>query len=160
MSSNQSSFDLSNFSLKIPLFWLIRIFPSHAFFVSLDTDHQLDVTELENIIQALYQLSDADMARIETYPEAIERVKQLFLTNSDDHESDALLPSVTKSEFVDIVQKDTSIMKLIDCQSPTNRRASKFENSTAILLKKQLKFKPPIYKSLSESTLAAPQEND
>ncbi len=124
-----------------------------------DVDHQLDVIELEDIIQALYELSDPDMARIETYNEAIERVKQSFLSNPDDDDETAeLLHSVTKGEFMNIVQNDATIMKLIDCRSPANRRASKFENSTAISLKK-LKFKRSIHKSLSDSGLTAPHEN-
>jgi hypothetical protein len=97
---------------------------------------------------------------METYDEAINRVKQLFLTNQDDIESNELLNSVTKSEFVDIAQKDKIFMKLIDSQSTINKRGSKFENSTAILFKKQLKFRPPMYKSLSDSRLAATNEND
>ena len=63
--------------------------------------------------------------------------------------------SVTKSEFVDIIQKDTTIMKLIDCQPIIHKRASKFENSTINLFKKQLKFKSSMHKSLSDSNLAA-----
>ena len=51
-------------------------------------------------------------------------------------------------------------MKLIDCQSTMNKRASKFENSTSILLKKQLKFKPSLYKSLSDSKLNAVNNNN
>jgi len=95
------------------------------------------------------------MSRIETYDEAIQRVKQLFLANQDNDTNDELLNSVTKSEFIEIVQKDTTIMKLIDSQSIINRRASKFENATTNLFKKQLKFKPSISKSLSDSTLTA-----
>jgi len=130
------------------------------FCFSLDNDHQLDITELENIIQALYELSDADMSRIETYDEAINRIKQLLLTNEDDIESNEFLNSITKSEFVDIIQKDTIFMELIDSQSTMNKRGSKFENSTAILFKKQLKFQPPMRKSLSDSRLTATNEND
>ncbi|CAF2739759.1 unnamed protein product [Rotaria sp. Silwood2] len=123
-----------------------------------DSDHQLDTTELENIIQALYELSDADMARIETYDEAITRVKQLLLTHQDNNTNTELLDSVTKSEFINIVQSDKTIMKLIDCQSSLNKRASKIENSTN-LFKKQLKFKSPRSKSLSDPTLAAKKSN-
>jgi hypothetical protein len=100
------------------------------------------------------------MARIETYTEAIERVKQSFLSNPDDDETAELLNSVTKIEFVNIVQNDATIMKLIDCRSPMNRRADKFENSRKISLKKQLKFKPSIHKSLSDSRLTASNTND
>jgi hypothetical protein len=138
-----------NFLSKLP-----TVQPKLIYFCS-DTDHQLDVTELENIVQALYELSDVDMSRIETYDEAIQRVTQLFLTNQDNDTNDELLNSVTKSEFIEIVQKDTTIMKLIDSQSIINRRASKFENATTNLFKKQLKFKPSISKSLSDSTLTA-----
>ncbi|CAF0719028.1 unnamed protein product [Rotaria sp. Silwood1] len=124
-----------------------------------DGDHQLDIIELENIIQALYELSDADMARIETYDEAIVRVKQLLLTNQDNNKNDELLDSITKSEFIDIVQSDSTIMKLIDCRPNFNKRTSKFENSTH-LFKKQLKFKSSRGKSYSDSTLAAKKRYD
>ena len=56
--------------------------------------------ELENIIQALYELSDTDMSRIETYHEAIERVKQLFLTNSNDNKNIEFYNSITKNKFL------------------------------------------------------------
>ena len=115
-----------------------------------DHDHQLDVLELEGIVQALYDLSDTDMSRLETYDEAIERIRLLFLTNRDDQSNDDLLDSVTKSEFVEIVQKDAAIMKLIDCRPIIGKRESKGDN----LFRKQLKFKPPMYKSLSDSTLS------
>ncbi|CAF0775221.1 unnamed protein product [Rotaria sordida] len=123
-----------------------------------DGDHQLDIIELENIIQALYELSDADMARIETYDEAIKRVKQLLLTNQD-NKNNEIFDSITKSEFIDVVQSDATIMKLIDCQSNLNKRGSKFDNSTN-LFKKQLKFKSSRSKSLSDSTLAAKNRID
>jgi hypothetical protein len=113
--------------------------------------------ELENIIQALYELSDADMARIETYNEAETRVKQLFLTTPGDNEP---RHSVTKSEFVEIVQKDTTIMKIIDCRPIINKRVDKVDHLTTNLFKKQLKFKPSIHKSLSDSTLTATNKND
>lgn len=100
------------------------------------------------------------MSRIETYHEAIERIKLLFLTNHDDHTSDDLMDSVTKSEFVGIVQKDTAIMKLIDCRPIMNKRGSKGEHLSANLFRKQLKFKPSLYKSLSDSTLAKTDAND
>ncbi|CAF4458377.1 unnamed protein product, partial [Rotaria magnacalcarata] len=76
---------------------------------------QLDLEKLQDIIQALYELSDADMARIETYDEAMERIKLLFLTDEDDDEIEHVRESVTKAEFIDIVQSDSTIMKLIDC---------------------------------------------
>ena len=136
------------------------IFIPHLILFSLDADHQLDVTELEDIVQALYELSDVDMSRSETYNEAIERIKQLFLTNQDDNPPGELLNSVTKSEFVNIVQKDTTIMKLIDCQPLNTKRASRFESSSTNLFKKHLKFKPPIHKSLSDSILTATNKND
>ena len=129
------------------------------FFV-LDADHQLDIKELENIIQALYELSDPDMSRIETYQEATERVKLLFLTNQDDDTHNENVNSITKNEFVDIAQKDGTIMKLIDCQSIANKRASKVENVTTNLFKKQLKFKPSMHKSLSDSSLTTTNKND
>ncbi|CAF4381134.1 unnamed protein product, partial [Adineta steineri] len=74
--------------------------------------------------------------RIFSFGDAIERVRELFLTNQDDDKSTELLSSVTKSEFVDIVQKDTTIMKLIDCRPIINKRASKLENSNTNSLKK------------------------
>ena len=120
---------------------------------NLDQDHQLDVPEMESIILALYELSDPDMARIETYDEAMVRIKALFLMNHEDPNSDVLLDSVTKSEFVDIAQQDQTIMKLIDCRPMLSKRGSKPDNSGASNLKKHLKFKPAIYKSLSDSTL-------
>ncbi|CAF1217142.1 unnamed protein product [Adineta steineri] len=125
-----------------------------------DQDYQLDAIELDSIVQALYELSGNDMSRVETYDDAIERVRELFLTNQDDDKSTELLSSVTKSEFVDIVQKDTTIMKLIDCRPIINKRTSKLENSNTNSLKKQLKFKPSIHKSLSDSTLAATNKKD
>lgn len=97
------------------------------------------------------------MFRIETEHEAMERIKQVFLINKDNNE---ILDSISKSEFVELIQKDTNTIKLIDCQSPMNKRASKFENSTAFLFKKQLKFKPTMQKSLSDSRLAKTNEND
>ncbi|CAF1011575.1 unnamed protein product [Adineta ricciae] len=120
-----------------------------------DGDNQLDVYELENIVKALYGLSDIDMARVETYEDAIDRVKQLFLSNQEDLDSDELFSSVTKSEFLNIVQKDSTIMKLIDCRPLVNKRATKRDSLAATLLKKQLKFTSPMQKSLSDSTLAA-----
>jgi len=130
-------------------------------FLFADSDHQLDVAELEDIIQALYELSDSDMPRMETYDEAIDRVKQLFLTNSDGDDTIELLSNVTKSEFVDIVQNDSVIMKLIDCRTTANnKRANKFENSTSILLKKQLKFDSSLHKSSSDSKLTNRNEID
>ena len=123
---------------------------SHCFLVTVDNDHQLDVPELEAIIQALYELSDPDMSRLESYHEAIERVKTLFLANPDD---DELLDSVTKSEFVDIVQKDTAILKLIDCRLAIKRSTVKAEPNANNPFKKHLKFKPKMQKSLSDSTL-------
>lgn len=122
--------------------------------VRLDNDHQLDVPELENIIRALYELSDADMARDETYDEAMKRIKMLFLTNQEDSQNESLLDSVTKSEFVDLVQKDATIMKLIDCRPILSKRTSKGDSFTSNSSKKQLKFKPSLHKSLSDSTLA------
>ncbi|CAF4089276.1 unnamed protein product, partial [Rotaria magnacalcarata] len=80
-----------------------------------DSKRQLDLEKLQDIIQALYELSDADMARIETYDEAMERIKLLFLTDEDDDEIEHVRESVTKAEFIDIVQSDSTIMKLIDC---------------------------------------------
>lgn len=129
-----------------------------------NADHQLDIGELEDIIQALYDLSDSDMPRMETYDEAIDRVKQLFLTNAndddDDHHTEEFVSSVTKSEFVDIVRNDSTIMKLIDCRTTTNKRPSRFENATSILLKKQLKFDSSLHKSLSDSKLTNQDETD
>ena len=78
------------------------------------------------------------MARIETYDEAMERVKLLLLTDEGDDGVDEIRESVTKTEFIDIVQSDPAIMKLIDCQSTINKRGSKSETSTG-LFKKQLK---------------------
>ncbi|UJR26508.1 hypothetical protein I4U23_007835 [Adineta vaga] len=125
-----------------------------------DNDNQLDAFELENIVQALYELSDVDMSRVEVYDDAIERVKELFLSNQDDIDSDELLSTVTKSEFVTIAQKDSTIMKLIDCRPLINKRRSKSESITGNLFKKQLKFQSPMQKSLSDSTLATPNIND
>lgn len=95
------------------------------------------------------------MARFETYEEAMQRIKTIFLANQDDPKNGDLLDSVTKSEFVDIVQKDTTIMKLIDCRPITNKRTSKSDgfSATSGSSKKQLKFKPPLHKSFSDSTL-------
>jgi hypothetical protein len=139
---------------------VLYIFACSHFFSRLDHDHQLDVPELESIVRALYELSDADMARIEPYDDAIDRIKLLFLTNHEDTEADDLLDSVTKSEFVDIVQKDASIMKLIDCRPILTKRGHKSEHLAGQSFKKQLKFKPPMYKSLSDSTLTKPARND
>ena len=97
------------------------------------------------------------MARIETYEEAIDRVKQSFLANPDDDESTTLLDSITKSEFANVVQNDATIMKLIDCRSPTNRRANKFENARKISLKT---LTPSLQKSLSDSRLTLRNEDD
>lgn len=97
------------------------------------------------------------MARIETDSEAIERVKRLFLLNKDNNE---VIDSISKTEFVDIIQKDTTTIKLIDCRPIINKRTSRFENSTANLFKKQLKFEPTLQKSLSDSTLTKTNEND
>jgi hypothetical protein len=125
----------------------------------LDGDHQLDVHELEHVIDALYDLSDADMARQETFDESLERVKQLFLTNMDDRNHGELLESVTKGEFVEIVQKDVSIMKLIECRSmnkddkQTGKGAHLSTNRFG-RSKKQLKFKRSKHKSLSDSILS------
>lgn len=121
---------------------------------SIDHDHQLDVPELESIIRALYELSDADMARVETYEEAMERIKTLLLTNPEDPQSEEMMDSVTKSEFVQIVQDDSAIMKLIDCRPMLNKRTSKADPFSVHAIKKQLKFKPSLHKSLSDSTLA------
>ncbi len=97
------------------------------------------------------------MARIETFDEAIDCIKQSFLANPDDNESTVLLDSITKSEFVNVVQNDATIMKLIDCRSPTNRRANKFENLRKISLKT---FRPSLKKSLSDSRLTPTDESD
>lgn len=115
---------------------------------------------MEDIVQALYELSDADMARVENYYEAIDRIQQSFLSKSEDGNSIELPPAVDKDDFVNTVQNDPVIMKLIDCRLSVNKRASRFENSKSILLKKQLKFKPPMYKSLSDSKLAQPYDNN
>jgi hypothetical protein len=61
---------------------------------------------------------------------------------------------VTKSEFVDIAQKDATIMKLIDCRPILSKRTSKGDPFSSNSSKKQLKFKPSLHKSLSDSTLA------
>ena len=100
------------------------------------------------------------MARVENYHEAIERVQQSFLTDSDHPTSTDLRSNVNKNEFIQIVQNDPAIMKLIDCRLSINKRASRFENSRSILLKKQLKFRPSMFKSLSDSKLAQPYDRD
>ncbi|CAF4284131.1 unnamed protein product, partial [Adineta steineri] len=45
-----------------------------------DQDYQLDAIELDSIVQALYELSGNDMSRVETYDDAIERVRELLLS--------------------------------------------------------------------------------
>lgn len=119
----------------------------------IDCDAELSHQELKGIIQALYELSDADMARVETLDEAVGRIELLFLTNQDKGKNE-VRHSITKGEFIEIVQSDAAIMKLIDCQAGIRKRGSKLDSSTA-LFKKQLKFKPPLKKSLSDSKLAA-----
>lgn len=111
------------------------------------------MSELESVILAIYELSDPDMARFETYEEAMQRIKTLFLSNGEESDNEELLDSVTKGEFVNIVQKDQTIMKLIDCRPIVRKRSSKGEGSGPNPSRKQLKFKRPIYKSLSDSTL-------
>ncbi|CAF3034931.1 unnamed protein product [Rotaria socialis] len=123
-----------------------------------DSSRQLDLEKLQDIIEALYELSDADMARIETYDEAMERIKLLLLTDEGDDGIDKARESVTKAEFMDIVQSDSAIMKLIDCHSTINKRGSKSEHSTGSF-KKQLKFKPQLSKSLSDSRLTTLNRN-
>ena len=98
------------------------------------------------------------MSRMETCDEAIGRVRQLFI-NQDDSTNDELFDIITESKFVNIVQNDRSIMKLLDCRSMMNKRMSKVENS-ANLFKKHLKFKFTRSKSLSDSKLAATKQND
>ena len=117
---------------------------------SSDRDQQLNATELENIIQALYEVSEAHMARAETYEVTIDRVKQLFLIDQDGDTNKEILTGVTRERFIDIVLKDKGIVKLLDCRPVVDKGASKSDHSTTSLFKKQLKFQ----KSLSDSTLA------
>ncbi|CAF1068414.1 unnamed protein product [Didymodactylos carnosus] len=110
-----------------------------------DCDNNLDINEIENVVEALYEMSEYDMPRQETYMEALDRIKHLFLGNED---NDDLVDSVSKTDFVNIVEKDVTIMGLIECKTNINKK-----RKSQILSKKQLNFKQSKQKSFSDMAL-------
>lgn len=126
----------------------------------LDKDKQLDIVELENIVRALYDLSDVDMARVEAYEDAIERVKELFLSSPEKYASDELLLGIGKDDFVSVVEKDSTIVKLIDSRPLINKRSSRPDPASTNIFEKQSEKQSQIRKALSDPRLPTSDDRD